>query len=65
MPLELIYLKTGIVPIRYILKAKRLSYLRNNDELISRVYCAQKRKPVKDNWYLTVQNDLKELSINN
>lgn len=65
-PIELLYLETGIIPIRYILKARRLSYLRNilqrtPDELISRVYFGQKRKPVRDDWFLTVQTDMEEL----
>ena len=37
---------------------------RDKSELISRIYHAQKRKPVNDDWVLTVQNDLKETSIN-
>ena len=37
---------------------------RDKSELISRVYHAQKRKPVNDDWVLTVQNDLKETRIN-
>ena len=66
--LELLYLETGVIPIRYIIKARRLAYLRNilnkdKNELISRVYFAQKRKPLKDDWYLTVKNDLEELDI--
>ena len=67
-PLELLYLETGAIPIRYIIKARRLTYLRNilsrdKNELISRVYFGQKRKPLKDDWYLTVKNDLEELNI--
>ena len=64
--IELIYLETGTIPIRYLLKARRINYLRtilNRDasELTSRVYFAQKRRPVKDYWYIAVQSDLKEL----
>ena len=67
-PIELLYLETGTVPIRYIIKARRLTYLRNiltknKNELISRVYYAQKRKPVRDDWFLTVKHDLEELDI--
>ena len=63
------YLETGIIPIRYIIKQRRLSYLnhilsRNDTELIKRVYLAQKRKHVKNDWYLTVQNDKEEIGWN-
>ena len=33
------------------------------NELIYQVYNAQKRKPAKDDWYLTVQNDKNECSL--
>ena len=67
-PKELLYSETGTIPIRFIIKARRLGYLhhilkRDDNELINRVYCAQKRRPVKDDWYLTVQKDLIDLDI--
>ena len=67
-PKELLYLETSTIPIRFILKARRLGYFhhiltRDSSELINRVYCAQKRRPVKDDWYLTVQKDLADLHI--
>ena len=48
--------------------ARRLNYFHHvltvkPQELIARVYAAQKRRPVKDDWYLSVQNDLKEAQI--
>ena len=51
---ESLYLETGLLPIRYIIKKRRLNYLRhilsrNREELISKIYYAQKRKPLK-NW---------------
>ena len=47
----------------------RISYLhhlltRSENELISKVYFAQKRKPVKDDWVLTVENDMNEIGLN-
>ena len=36
---------------------------RKTDELISKFYFAQKRKPLKDDWVSTFQNDIKELKI--
>ena len=37
---------------------------RNSSELISRRFYAQKRKPIKDDWWLTVKKDLVDLNIN-
>jgi len=49
---ESIYLETGLLPIRFIIKKRRLNYLRHilsrdKEELISKVYYAQKRRPGK------------------
>ena len=51
-PRAALYLETGCIPIRYIIKKRRLMYLhhilhRNPNELIYKVYMAQKRKSVK------------------
>ena len=67
-PIEYLYLETATIPIEFILKSRRVNYLysiltRNESELINRVYKAQKRRPIKDDWYVTVQQDLKDLSI--
>ena len=68
-PKEMFYLETVLVPIRYIIKQRRISYLnnilsRNETELVKRVYLAQKRKPTKNDWYLTVQKDIQEIELN-
>ena len=68
-PIESLYLETGVVPIKYVIMSRRLSYLKNilskNDhELIKKVYLAQKRKPVKNDWVKSVEDDLKQLKIN-
>ena len=36
---------------------------RDTDELISKFYFAQKRKPVKDDWALTVKDDMKDIDL--
>ena len=66
---ESLYLETGLLPIRYIIKQRRLCYLshilsRDKGELISKVYYAQKRKPGKNDWAVTVENDIKEIDLN-
>ena len=65
---ELLYLETGTIPIKFLLKARRINYLHNilsksENELINHVYLAQKRRPIKDDWFLTVQKDLNDLNI--
>ena len=67
-PVYGLHLDTGTIKIRHILMTRRLMYLhhiltRNTKELISRVYFAQKRCPSKNDWYLTVESDKKELGI--
>ena len=69
VPKEFIYLDTGLNPIRHIIKRNRLMYLhhlltRDKSELISKVYFAQLRKPLKDDWATTVMKDCKDLTIN-
>ena len=63
-----IHLDLGALKIRHILQSRRLMYLhhiltRNKDELISRMYFAQKRLPSKNDWYLTVEADRKEVGL--
>ena len=46
IPTEALFLETGTVPLRFILKSRRLSFLktilnRDSDELIREVYNAQ------------------------
>ena len=47
---------------------KRLMFLyyiltRHKNELVSKVYFAQKKKPVKDDWYELIKSDLKEAQL--
>ena len=51
------------MPMRFIIKQRRLSYLhhllkRDKDELISKVFYAQKRKNSKNDWAETIRNDI-------
>ena len=66
--IEMFFLDTALLPIRYIIRQKRISYLhhiltRNENELISKVYFAQKRKPGKDDWVTTVHKDMEEIQF--
>ena len=67
-PKEMLYLELGITPIRFIIISRRLMfyhYVLNEDSesLIYKFYKLQARKPVKNDWSLTVRENLDELKI--
>ena len=67
-PREMLYLELGVTPIRYIIMSRRMMfyhYILNEDSksLIHRFYLVQSRKPVKNDWSLTVKENLKTLKI--
>ena len=67
-PKEMLYLETGSTPIRFILVFRRLMFLHYilNEEpesLIHQCFDAQKDNPCRNDWILTVQEDLEELEI--
>ena len=67
-PTAAYYLETGAIKINFLLKGRRILYLWNilqtsNDDLVKKVYEAQKLFPVKDDWVTTVEEDLDELGI--
>ena len=67
-PIASLYLETGSVPLRYVIKGKRIMFLqhiitRNEESLISRVLQAQINNPVKGDWWLVVKEDLKILGM--
>ena len=50
-----LYMDTGATPIRFLVKSRRMMYLhhilsRSKNELIRKVFDAQKRKPVLNDW---------------
>ena len=67
-PKEALFLETGCIPVKFILKMRRLMYLhhilkRPNEELIKKFYEAQKCKLSKGDWVQTVNENLKDLEI--
>ena len=67
--LELLYLETGNIPIRFILISKRLGFLHyilneEEDTLIQKFFSAQNEYPAKGDWVVTVKQDLTDLDIN-
>ena len=67
-PKEALFLESGCIPVKYLLKMRRLMYLhhilrRPRNELIRKFYDAQKCKISKGDWAQMVQDDLKELNL--
>ena len=67
-PIESYYLETSTVPVKYILKGRRLMYLwtilqKSEKELVRKVYNTQKLFPVKNDWVIQIQDDLIQCKI--
>ena len=67
-PRSMLYLETGAIPIRWIIKQRRINYLkhilsRNETELIRKVFEAQKQQPTSGDFVTFVRKDLEELGI--
>ena len=63
-----LYLETALIPVRYILACRRILYLhtilaRDPEELIFKVYQAQKQDPVAGDFCELVGNDSKLLNL--
>ena len=68
-PLEALYLETGSLPLRYILKSRRIMYLHNilkkdETELIRKIYETQKQNPTPGDFSELVRNDITEIGLN-
>ena len=67
-PKAFLYLETGTMALRWIIAQRRINYLkhiltRNEDELIKKVYKAQKGNPTKGDFAILVEKDLKKLGV--
>ena len=67
-PLEFLYLESGSIPIRYILKSRRLNFLkviidRDEEELTRRVFEAQATNPSPGDFAELVKDDLHSISV--
>ena len=63
-----IYIECGIMPIRYIIKIRRLLYYwhilhRGENKLIFKFYTVQKYSPSEGDWVLQVQKDMEEIKL--
>ena len=68
-PASALYLECGIIPIQFIILARRVMYLHyllslNEDDMLFKVFKAQLDDPLKNDWVLTVKESLQELEIN-
>ena len=64
-----LHLETGTLSIDYICTKRRLMYLHHivsvpEDELIHKVYNAEKNNPVKGDWVLKVGDDREKIGLN-
>ena len=65
---ELLYLETGNIPVRFMLKSRRLNFLwyilnEEDDTLLNRFFIAQLNHPLKGDWVSQVKSDMNELDI--
>jgi hypothetical protein len=63
-----IYAECGKIPIRHIIKSRRLLFYWHllhleKSELLYKFYLAQKLMPSKNDWILTVYKDMKEIGL--
>ena len=63
-----LHLETATIPIRYIIASRRINYLhniltRNENEVVSRVYFAQKAKPLQGDFVKLVESDLQLINL--
>ena len=62
VPTEMLFLETAAIPIKYVIKCRRMIYLkeildRKDNEIINKIYYTQKANPLKGDWWLLVQED--------
>ena len=69
VPKEILFLELGVVPLREIVKQKRLNFLyyilsQEKESIIYRVFETQRRHQNKKDWVTSVEKDLEELELN-
>ena len=66
--IEFLYLESGNIPIRFLLKTRRLNFLwyilnEGEETLLHKFFDAQCQNPVKSDWVITVKQDLSDLEL--
>ena len=70
IPLEMLYLELGVMPIRFIILLRRLTYLQHilkqeqRNTLIFQFFKAQLENPKQNYWVTNVMKDLEKVDIN-
>ena len=69
IPLGALYLETGSIPIRFIIKSRRLSYLhtilqREFEELVKELHTAQKVDPIQGVFFEILTEDARDITLN-
>ena len=64
-----LYIECGKIPIRFIVKMRRIFYLwhiltRESHELISKFYKVQKYSPSEGDWALQIRKDMADIKLN-
>ena len=67
-PIEFLYLEMGCIPLKYIIKSRRIMYFhyllnRNEDDMIFKFLNAQMKNPKKNDWYIDLKKDMETLNI--
>ena len=67
-PLEVLYLETGNIPIRFILMSRRLNFLhyilnQNEDSLLRSVFDAQVDNPIRGDWVKQIELDIRDIGL--
>ena len=67
-PLEVLYLETGNIPIRFILMSRRLNFLhyilnQDQESLLRSVFNAQVDNPIRGDWVTQVEMDIRDLGL--
>ena len=68
-PKEMFFLELGIIPLREIIRKRRLGFLyyilqQKEDSIISKVFKSQMNNPTPKDWVSTIISDLKQLNLN-
>ena len=68
VPIDILYLEMGVIPIKYIIKMRRLMFLKhilkqNEESLLFQFFMAQLKFPTKNDWASQLLEEIDELDI--
>ena len=68
VPVEMLFLETGELPIKHVISVRRLMYLhtilkRNTNKITRKIYSAMKEDPIKGDWINLVKVDLEVINL--